>query len=226
MVLRVGSNIGDPALAGNPNLRFVPYALHGLWGLARKMVAGDTSTALADLNRGMFVLELEVVGRMYRDSVPLLAGSDEPNPYTIPGFSLHDELGLLVAAGLSPMAALQAATRSPALMLGALDSLGTIETGKVADLVLLAANPLDDIANTRRIDAVVIGGTLLDRPALDRMLASASGSSWRLGVAALILGGAIAHRVPTAVLLGLAAIPVLILVGLIIWRRRSRSRRR
>jgi tetratricopeptide (TPR) repeat protein len=89
----------------------------------------------------------------------------------MPGFSLHDELGLLVKAGLTPMQALQAATSNPARFLGTEKDFGTIEEGKVADLVLLDANPLDDIANSRKISSVIYGGKLFPRAALDTMLA-------------------------------------------------------
>ena len=98
------------------------------------------------------------VGAMQRARVEILAGSDTPNPYVFPGFSLHDELALLVEAGLTPMQALRAATSNPAKFLGMSDSLGTIEKGKLADLVLLDANPLDDIRHTQRIHGVVANG--------------------------------------------------------------------
>lgn len=103
----------------------------------------------------------------------MLAGTDCPNPYVYPGFSLHDELGLLVHSGLTPAEALRTATINPARFLGLTDSLGTVATGKVADLVLLDANPLGDIANTKRIRAVIQGGRLLNRKALDQLLARA-----------------------------------------------------
>ena len=103
----------------------------------------------------------------------MLAGSDSPNPFVYPGFSLHDELGLLVRAGLTPAQALRTATINPATFLGVTDSLGTVAPGKVADLVLLDANPLADIANTKRIRAVIQGGRLLNRTALDAILAHA-----------------------------------------------------
>jgi tetratricopeptide (TPR) repeat protein len=88
----------------------------------------------------------------------------------MPGFSLHDELGLLVKAGLTPMQALQAATLNPARFLGIEKDSGTVEAGKIADLVLLDANPLDDIANTKKINTVIYGGKLLARSELDQML--------------------------------------------------------
>ncbi|MFB3127758.1 MAG: amidohydrolase family protein, partial [Candidatus Acidiferrales bacterium] len=73
-----------------------------------------------------------------------MAGTDVPNPYCFPGFSLHEELALLGQAGFTPMEALQAATRNPAEFLGKLGELGTIEEGKIADLVVLDADPLED----------------------------------------------------------------------------------
>src|SRR4051794_16338345 len=99
------------------------------------------------------------------------------NPFVFPGFSLHDELALLVEAGLTPLEALRSATIAPAVFLHATDSLGTIDKGRVADLVLLDANPLADIHNTMRIRAVVLAGRLLERAALDSLLAAAKGEA-------------------------------------------------
>nr|MBA3767355.1 amidohydrolase family protein [Acidobacteriota bacterium] len=93
------------------------------------------------------------------------------NPFVVAGFSLHDELELFVQAGLTPMQALQTATLNPAKYLGLSDSLGTIEKGKIADLVLLEANPLENISNTQRINAVVVTGRYLPKEALQKMLA-------------------------------------------------------
>ena len=89
----------------------------------------------------------------------------------MPGFSLHDELVLLVESGLTPMQALQAATLNPAKFFNQLASFGTVEKGKLADLVLLNANPLEDIHNTKKISSVVINGRFLDRQQLDSRLA-------------------------------------------------------
>jgi imidazolonepropionase-like amidohydrolase len=110
---------------------------------------------------------------MHRAGVPMLAGSGAGlgNPHTFAGFSLHDELALLPEAGLPPIEALRAATVNPARFLNLTDSLGSIDRGMVADLVLLDANPLDDIRNTQRIRAVVVDGRLYRRPDLDRLLA-------------------------------------------------------
>jgi len=102
-----------------------------------------------------------------------MAGSDVGFPYMFPGFSLHNELALLVQAELTPMEALQAATRNPARYLGLLDSLGTVEKGKVASLLLLEANPLESISNTQEIAAVVLNGRFLPKELLQKMLSDA-----------------------------------------------------
>lgn len=103
-----------------------------------------------------------LVGRMHAAGVPIGAGTDTPIFLSVPGFSLHSELEHLVMAGLSPLEALRAATVVPAEYFALRDEMGTIDEGKVADLVLLDKNPLDNISNTRSIAAVVTGGRLLD----------------------------------------------------------------
>jgi imidazolonepropionase-like amidohydrolase len=158
--------IAEPGVRGNDSLLvYIPKMLRDYWrslptDIASKMVA-------------LYGVHSDLVGRLHRAGVPMLAGSDCPNPFVYPGFSLHDELGLLVHSGLTPAEALRTATINPATFLGVTDSLGTVARGKVADLVLLDANPLADIANTKRIRAVIQGGRLLDRRALDAMLARA-----------------------------------------------------
>jgi hypothetical protein len=112
----------------------------------------------------------DLVRRMSQRGVRILAGTDTPFPYCVPGFALHEELALLVEAGLSPMAALRAATWNPAEFLRISRDYGSVEAGKVADLVVLDADPLASIRNTRRIYAVVRRGHLMDDRALRSML--------------------------------------------------------
>ena len=103
----------------------------------------------------------KLVGDMHRAGVEFLAGTDMgPSTPVVPGMGLHDELELLVQAGLTPMEALQSATRNPARYFGKLADMGTIEPGKLADMVLLDANPLEDIRNTRKIRLVVLKGRI------------------------------------------------------------------
>ncbi|HTS77916.1 MAG TPA: amidohydrolase family protein [Bryobacteraceae bacterium] len=113
----------------------------------------------------------KLVGDMHRAGVEFLAGTDA-NGYNpiYPGFGLHEELKLLVKSGLSPMEALQSATRNAAVYFGQLPAWGTVEKGKSADLVLLDANPLEDISNTQKIAGVVMRGRYYSRADLDRML--------------------------------------------------------
>lgn len=111
-----------------------------------------------------------LVGAMHRAGVGILPGTDAPLRNSPPGFGLHEELAILARAGLSPFEVLRAATLEPARFLGLLDSLGTIEPGKLADLVLLDANPLTDIRNVRRVSAVVANGRLLDAAQRRRVL--------------------------------------------------------
>ncbi len=118
----------------------------------------------------LYQKELELVSAMHKAGVPFMTGTDVPGAYTYPGFSLHDELALFVQTGFSPMAALQAATINPAKYLNLWGKLGTVEKGKIADLVLLEANPLENIGNTQRINAVIVNGEFLPRESLDKML--------------------------------------------------------
>ena len=101
----------------------------------------------------------------------IIAGSDTPEWFHVYGWGLHRELQAYVEAGLRPYDALRTATVNPATYLGTTADWGTIESGKRADLVLLSANPLDDIRNTMRIETVIFGGRVLDGAALERMIA-------------------------------------------------------
>lgn len=170
-VLRSMASLDDPTFTSDPRLKYMPQRIRNSWKPANNPRLASKTRADYLLDRRSYRKHLEIVGAMRRAGVKFLAGTDVLNPFAFPGFSLHDELALLVEAGLTPMDALQAATINPAVYLGQSKSLGTIETGKVADLVLLEANPLDDIAHTKRITAVITAGRLRNRSDLDAMLA-------------------------------------------------------
>lgn len=170
------THLDEPALENDARLRYVPRFVKQRWfDRAETIERGSTRAALAQ--KAQFQREVMIVGQLWRDGVPILAGTDELNPYCLPGFSLHDELARLVGAGLTPLAALQAATINPARFLSAADSLGTVEPGKVADLVLLDGDPLADIRNVSRISAVVANGRLIDAADRERLLNDAAGAS-------------------------------------------------
>ncbi len=151
---------GFDSASTHPELsKYVPGLVQGGW--MRRVAGLEPSDTL--VVRSYFSFErtrdLENAG------VKLLAGTDMPQAFIYPGFSLHEELSLLVRSGLTPLEALRAATYNPAEYLGALDSLGTVSQGKLADLVLLDADPLVNIGNTRRISAVIANGRLFDSTA-------------------------------------------------------------
>jgi imidazolonepropionase-like amidohydrolase len=150
---------------------------------ALRSMMGGTPREISDdfqpTARRIFEKRVALVGQLQRAGVAILAGTDAPLRTSPPGFGLHEELRLLVSAGLTPMQALRAATVEPARYFAATDSLGTIERGKLADLVLLDADPLADIGNTRRIAAVVANGRVLDAPALRTLLAAVDSAAHR-----------------------------------------------
>ncbi len=133
----------------------------------------NPSAAHVALGRELYTRRVALAGALARAGVPLLTGTDSPLTTSPPGESLHDELALLVQAGLTPAQAIRAATYEAARYFAATDSMGTVARGKVADFVVLEANPLTDVRNTRRIRAVVANGTYHDRAALDALIAGA-----------------------------------------------------
>jgi imidazolonepropionase-like amidohydrolase len=148
-----------------------PYTTGSLRAFWKQLPPLPDSPELRDrLERG-WKRFLEIARIVRRQGVRFLVGTDLAGTNIAPGFSVHDELGWLVEVGFTPLEVLTVATRHSAESLGRLHDLGTIERGKRADLVLLEADPLQDIAHTRRILAVVADGVLYDRPALDALLA-------------------------------------------------------
>jgi imidazolonepropionase-like amidohydrolase len=152
----------------NPEQKRIPQPVRADWP------APDNAApppALAALIQRVWSLYTEIVGRMQADGVPLLAGTDTGDPWSYPGAELHQELELLVKAGLTPAQALRTATINAAKFLDADDSFGAVQPGRLADLVLLDADPLQDIHNARRVDGVFLGGVWLPKKNLDSLVA-------------------------------------------------------
>ena len=170
---RGGNLIDQTDFAADARAKYVPASWkNGTWKRFTDQIEHDFNTDPLETRKNFVAKELDVVNAMHRAGIPFLAGTDTPpGVYIFPGFSLHEELQRFVAAGFTPMEALQTATLNPAKFLGRENELGTIEKGTLADLVLLDANPLDDIRNTQKIAAVVVNGRYLSRAELDKMLA-------------------------------------------------------
>jgi imidazolonepropionase-like amidohydrolase len=157
-------NTDDPLLA------FVPPAMAKQW--RESFNDAEMKQRAAWLGR-QASNDWKLTGELHRAGVPLLVGSDSLDPFVFPGDSFHHELAELVRAGFTPAEALQAATRGAALFLGREKEFGTVETGRVADLVVLSANPVENVANTRKVWAVIRNGGYYDRASLDTLLAKA-----------------------------------------------------
>jgi imidazolonepropionase-like amidohydrolase len=156
----------------DPLTKYAPAAWKDrTWPMFTKDILKDMDTDPLPVRERFAQMELEIVNQMHKAGVPFLAGTDTAaGVHVFPGFSLHEELAYFVKAGFTPLEALQTATRNPALFFGKTADWGSVQQGKVADLVLLDANPLDDIHNTQKIRAVVLAGRYLSRGQLDAML--------------------------------------------------------
>jgi imidazolonepropionase-like amidohydrolase len=165
------SDLNTPSdLVLDPGL---PYWLHAAvdgWKRTSLRTLNSADTAAASVKRRFGTYELGLVTKLHAAGVPFLAGTDAPAGYDlVPGTSIHRELQWLVAAGFTPLEALQAATLNPAVYLGRTQDMGAVSAGKVADLVVLSRNPLADIGNTRSIVAVVADGRYYSPADLARM---------------------------------------------------------
>ncbi|RLJ79475.1 imidazolonepropionase-like amidohydrolase [Pedobacter alluvionis] len=153
------------------SLKYVHPLIQSRW-LYSNSYNQESTTGRIRYFEKMVEFNMRLVKAFKEAGVPIVAGTDAGNPGVVWGFSLHDEIELLVKAGLSPEEALVSATRLPAIWLGIEDKIGTVEVGKYADLVLLDANPLQDIRNTRKIAGVFLNGKWIDKKIMDSMLSA------------------------------------------------------
>jgi hypothetical protein len=166
----IGLQVADlSAVLNRPEMKYIPPRIAEGWGPATNPYMRFKSLSLERFWAQYGVLEKLTKG--FRDAgVKLMAGTDAMNPSVVPGFSLHDEMRDLVAAGLTPFEVLRAATFNPAEFLGAASEAGTVATGKRADLLLLDANPLEDVSNASRRSGVMVRGLWLTENELRKML--------------------------------------------------------
>ena len=173
LVWERGGNLIDATdFSKDERAKYVPaYWKEQTWKKFTEQVKSDFNTDDLATRKVFLEKELEVVQMLHKAGVPFLAGTDTPpGVYIFPGFSLHEELQRFVAAGFTPLEALQTATLNPARFFQMEDKLGTIERDKLADLVLLDANPLQDIRNTQKIAAVILNGRYFPRNDLQKIL--------------------------------------------------------
>lgn len=164
------------AVPGDSLAHYLPKAVRDY--VAAIFPMPDSIPPNADsVGRAVLAKRLRQVAAMQRAGVRILTGTDAPLRNSPPGFGLHEEMTLLARGGMSPFEVLRAATIEPARYFGMLDSAGTVAPGKLADLVLLDANPLRDIGNTRRISAVVANGRLFAGRDRERLLHVASSAA-------------------------------------------------
>ncbi len=152
-----------------PSLKYVHPLMQSKWLDSNNYNTGTTPDRMAYVDK-ITDFNSRLIKAFKEAGVPIVAGTDSGVSGVVWGFSLHDELKLLVSAGLTTQEALASATRLPATWLGIDDKIGSIETGKYADLILLDANPLDDISNTRKISGVFVNGQWVDRAKIQTML--------------------------------------------------------
>jgi hypothetical protein len=154
--------INDSTFTNDPRKRYLSQETLEYWRDVAEQDLKDNSPQDWMDKRKRWEIEQQVMRILIKEGVPIMAGTDCDNPYAFPGFSLHDELEMFVELGMTPLDAIRSATSAPAKFMGSTDSLGSVSAGKVADLLLLDANPLNDIRNTTKINAVFANGILYD----------------------------------------------------------------
>lgn len=183
LTLRMGALAGDSGFRTDPRLKYIPDLFLTLMWKPDADQARDRGTDAAGRNvdAEMYQMALQHVGQAHAAGAKLLSGTDVFDTYIFPGFSMHDELGELVAAGLSPADALKTATINAAMFSGVEEHFGSIKEGKAADMLLLHADPTRDIRNTQTIEGLFFNGQYYDRSALDRLLeyAEQQAGNWR-----------------------------------------------
>ena len=157
-------------LLRDPIMRFVPPAWLASWDPSKDFRMKDLTDADFELLRKADDVRKNITRRLHDAGARILLGTDNPNPFVVPGFSIHEELRNLVDAGLSPYEAIKAGTRDAAEFLNALPDFGTIEVGKRADLILLEANPLENVENITKRIGVMVRGEWFTEDQLEEML--------------------------------------------------------
>ena len=174
-VLQMSALAGDDAFRSDSRLKYVPYLFRKLMWMpdADRAAEQPADASGRELYPTQYQMALAHVGQAHAAGVTILTGTDAGDTYVFPGFGVHDELVELVSAGLSPGEALRSATLDAAVFAGMEDEFGSIAVGKAGDMMLLDANPLENVAHTQQIAGLFFNGQFFDRAALDDLLAFA-----------------------------------------------------
>jgi len=162
--------MNDTALLNSPRMMYMGIFFKDFWDYRKDFRFKTFSEESFAILKKEFDIKLKIVKAIHDAGIPIIAGTDFPNPHCYPGFSLHDELKWYVKAGLTPAQALRTATYNPALYFNIQRTHGSVLPGKIAHLVLLSDNPLNDIANTQKIEMVILRGKIYARKDLDQLL--------------------------------------------------------
>jgi imidazolonepropionase-like amidohydrolase len=176
-VNRAMSYLNDSTFTKDNRMAYLPNTIIEVWNQKLNPFPKDQIDAFANSRRERYLFELSLIGKMNKNGVRIISGTDFPNPYVFPGFSLHDELSLMVKGGMPILDALKSATINPAVFMNKTDDFGSVEVGKLASLVLLNKNPLENIENTQTIETVIIRGKVYNRTALNIMLEEAKSNN-------------------------------------------------
>jgi len=172
-VLKQMATLDDTTKMQDARMAYMPAYFHYMWNPKNDFRLKFLGPEDYRANKRKFNLDQSLVGKFAKAGGKIIAGTDYSNPFCFPGFSLHDELGLLVEGGLSPAEALKAATYHPAVFMKKEKEFGQVQEGQLASLVLLEKNPLENIAHTKSIQGVFLRGQYFDRNRLDGMLEEA-----------------------------------------------------
>lgn len=172
-VNRAMGYLNDSTFINDTRKAYLPGYVIEIWNQKLNPYTKSQIADFANSTRVRYLFEQSLIGKMNKKGVKFLAGTDFPNPFVFPGFSLHDELSLMVKGGMPTHDALRSATLNPAIFMNKKADFGSIEVGKMASLVLLNKSPLENIENTKTIETVIVRGKVYDRETLDSMLEQA-----------------------------------------------------
>lgn len=167
------AHMNDSTLLDDPRMKYMGALFRGMWNPKNDFRFKNWTNDIFAFYREEYKIKLVILRELHNAGIKLLAGTDFPNPHCYPGFGIHDELALLVEAGLTPAESLSTATYNPAVYFNIEDRYGSVAENKIADLLILNANPLENISNSKKIFAVILHGKLINKEEITNLLKKA-----------------------------------------------------